>query len=58
MFKVKLLTPRVTIDESQQAGDVVEVDNDEAYRMIESGIAELVGKKAPDVPAQAVEDAD
>lgn len=46
-FKIKLLTPRVTAESSNTAGDIIEVENDEAYRMIEAGLGELVSKIAP-----------
>lgn len=47
-MKVKLLTSRAGIDFAQDAGDVIEVSNDEAKRLLESGQAEPVAKKASD----------
>lgn len=51
-IKVKLLTPRVTAEESNQAGDVITVGNDEALRMIEAGLAELADKNKPTQPKE------
>ena len=50
MVKVKLLTPRVTIDTSHAAGDVIEVESDEATRMIDSELAVAVEKNKPTKP--------
>tara|TARA_A100001201_G_C4095729_1_gene203686 strand:+ start:4963 stop:5142 length:180 start_codon:yes stop_codon:yes gene_type:complete len=41
-MKVKLITPRAGIGFSQNRGDIIEVDNDEAKRMIEKGQCEPV----------------
>lgn len=42
MVKVKLLVSRAGLTFSQNAGDVVEVDADEAQRMVAAGQAELM----------------
>lgn len=48
MPKVKLNTPRATINRSNGAGETIEVDKDEARRLIDSGQAESVeGEKYP-----------
>lgn len=41
-MKVKLLTSRAGVDFSQSAGDIVEIGDAEAVRMIEAGQAEPV----------------
>lgn len=40
-MKLKLLVSRGGVDFIQNRGDVIEVENDEAMRLIESGAAEL-----------------
>lgn len=54
MFKVKLLTSRVTLESSHVPGDVIEVGNDEAWSMIEAQLGVLVGKNKPEMPARLV----
>lgn len=51
-MKVKLLTPRAAATGSENRGDIVEVSDDEAVRMIESGQAEPV--RATKAPEKAV----
>lgn len=43
-MKVKLLTSRAGVNFSQNAGDVIDVSDDEAKRMIEAGQASPVAK--------------
>lgn len=50
MVKVKLLTPRVTIDTSHAAGEEIEVCSDEAIRMVEADLAVYVSGKQPARP--------
>jgi len=45
-MKVKLLSPYSCKDGSFGAGETIEVDDNTAYRMAKSGLAELVGKNA------------
>lgn len=47
-MKVELLVARAGLDFSQSAGDVVEVSDDEAKRMIEAGQAKPVRGVAPE----------
>lgn len=53
-FKLKLLTSRVAIDQSFVAGDEYDCGNDEAWFMIEDGLAELVSKKKPAKPERVI----
>lgn len=43
-MKVKLLVSRVGPKLSQNRGDIVDVENDEAMRMIKAGQAEAIRK--------------
>lgn len=45
-MKIKLLTSRAGAGFSQNRGDVIDVPNDEAIRMIEAGQAEAI-REAP-----------
>ena len=54
-FKLKLLTSRVTVDQSFVAGDEYSCENDEAWFMIEDRLAELVSKKKPVKPLRLVD---
>ena len=54
MFKVRLKTSRVSATASAVAGDVISVENDEAWSLIDQDLAELVGKKSPAKPARIV----
>lgn len=54
MFKVRLLTSRVTALESGVSGDIISVENDEAWSLIDQDLAALVGKKSPTKPARIV----
>lgn len=56
MFKIKLKTPRVTLEQSFAVGEEIEVGNDEAYFMIADDLGELVGKKRPDKPTRLIEE--
>lgn len=48
-MQIKLLTARATATGSENRGDVIDVDNAEAIRMIEAGQAEAVrGKQEPE----------
>ena len=48
-MKVKLLVPRASADGAQNRGDVVEVTNAEAERMVAAEQAELIrSQKAPE----------
>ncbi len=48
-MQVKLLVSRATASGSETRGDIVDVDNAEAIRMIEAGQAEAVrSSKAPE----------
>jgi hypothetical protein len=53
-FEIKLKTPRTTTKGSQLPGDVVTVENDEAWFMIDRDHGSLVGKKAPEKPASVL----
>lgn len=53
-FDIKLKTPRTTTEGSQLPNEVVTVENDEAWFMIERNHGSLVGKKAPVKPARVV----
>ena len=44
-MKIKLLVSRAGLGISQNAGDVVQVENEEAARMIAAGQAEAISKK-------------
>lgn len=44
-MKVKLLVSRAGVDFAQGVGDVIDVENDEAKRLLESGQAEPVAEK-------------
>jgi len=41
-MQLKLVTSRATANGTQNAGDVIEVETDEALRMVEAGQAEIV----------------
>ena len=45
-MKITLLVSRATVTESQNRGDVIEVDDAEAIRMIAAGQAEPVAEVA------------
>jgi len=47
-MKIELLTARATATGSENRGDVIEVSDDEAIRMIEAGQAIPVRKDAPE----------
>jgi hypothetical protein len=48
-MQVKLLVARATASSSENRGDIVEVSNSEAVRMIDAGQAEAVrSSKAPE----------
>lgn len=51
-MKVKLLVPRASASGAQNRGDVVEVTNAEAERMVAADQAEIV--RAPKAPERAV----
>ena len=52
-MQVKLLVSRATASGSETRGDIVDVDNAEAIRMIEAGQAEAVrSSKAPEKAAK------
>ncbi len=51
-MKIKLLTARATASGSQNRGDIIDVPEDEAGRMIEAGQAEVV--RAAVKPEKAV----
>lgn len=51
-MKVELLVARAGVGESQNRGDVVDVDSDEGQRMIDAGQAKLVRSKAPEKAIQ------
>jgi len=53
-MKIKLNVSVSGVDGSHSAGDEIEVGNDYAYRMIESGQAELVGSTKPKKPKDVV----
>lgn len=57
-FKIKLLTSRVSATESNAAGDVIVVGNDEAWRMIQAGTGLLASKEKPTVPAREQDELD
>lgn len=44
-MKVELLVPRASVDGSQNRGDIIDVDADEAARMIEAEQAIPVGSR-------------
>mgnify|MGYP000011712401 CR=1 FL=1 len=54
-FEVELLTPRVTATDSQNAGEKIKVENDEAYRMELNGIGIVTGKKKPSKPQSIID---
>jgi hypothetical protein len=58
-MKVKLLVARATATGAENRGDVVDVSNAEAVRMIEAGQAEPVREAAPEraVPRSRAEKA-
>jgi hypothetical protein len=45
-MQIRLLVSRAGSDFAQNAGDVIEVDADEAGRMIDAGQAELIREEA------------
>lgn len=47
-MKIKLLTARATANGAENRGDVIEVEDAEAIRMIEAGQAEPVRTAAPE----------
>lgn len=47
-MKIKMLVSRAGLLASQNRGDIVEVADDEAIRMIEAGQAEAVRSVAPE----------
>lgn len=47
-MRVKLLVSRATATEAQNRGDVIEVSDAEAVRMIEAGQAEPVREAVPE----------
>lgn len=49
MAQVKLLTSMAGVDFSHNAGDVIEVSEDQAKRYVEAGIAEALVSEQPKV---------
>lgn len=47
-MKIKLLVPRATATGPENRGDVIEVPDAEAVRMIEAGQAEPIREAAPE----------
>lgn len=47
-MKIKLLVSRATATGSENRGDVIDIDNAEAQRMIEAGQAEIVRSVKPE----------
>lgn len=45
MIKIKLLSPRVTAEASYTAGEIIEVENDEAFYLVEDRLGEPVDAK-------------
>ncbi len=47
-MKIKLLVPRATAKGAENRGDVIDVENAEAVRMIDAGQAEPVRAASPE----------
>ena len=53
-MKIKLLTARATATGSENRGDVIDVEQSEAIRMIEAGQAEAIrSEKSPEKAVKA-----
>jgi hypothetical protein len=53
-MKIELLVPRAAASGSQNRGDVIEVSDAEAVRMIEAGQAVAIRSVAPETAAKPV----
>ncbi len=54
-FKLVLLTSMVTLTDSYSPGDEINVENDQAWKMIDQGMAKLLGDEQPEKPQSVID---